>query len=241
MQRIREGLDRLEALFAEHPLPESLRRIAGELDGLTAYARLAEGVDDSVGEELTWTADLVRDCWSLMTFDQNAGAATDANRAARTWHLFGTLLDRTQDMMAAKPATVTDLFLDALSVILPYIGSQAQVKGAIAAHEGAIAGVQARLDEVLWRYLLPGPERLEASEAWARVEEKREVIRRCNDLVFVKTTDPNARTATLILLYLSVVVSRLNRLKEAAGGKTERDATMNGANDGAADRTTDGT
>jgi hypothetical protein len=229
MQQIQAGLDRLEAFFSEHPLPESLHRITGELDRLTAYARLAEGVDDSVREDLAWTADLARDCWSLMTFDQSAAETTDANRAARTWHLFGSLLDRTQDMIAAKPATLTDLFLDAMSVILPFVGSHSQVQGAIAAHGAAISGVQSRLDEVLWRYFLPGPDRLKSSEAWALVEQKRDVVQRCNDLVFVKTEDPSARTATLVLLFLSVLVSTINRLREMTAGEKRQGAKKKGS------------
>jgi len=163
-----------------------------------------------------------------MTFDQSALETTDANRSARTWHLFGSLLDRTQDMIAAKPATVTDMFLDAMSVILPFVGSHAQVKGAIAAHGAAIAGVQSRLDEVLWRYFFPGPDRLKSSEAWALVEQKRDVVRRCNELVFVKTAEPGTRTATLLLLFLSVLVSRINRLRGMPAGEKQRGAKSEG-------------
>ena len=214
MERIRERLEGLETLLAEHPLPESLRRMAGELEALAAYAGLATGVEPAVRAELAWTAALLRDTWTLLTADRTSGEASDAAKASRMWHLCGALLDRAQDLLAVKPAHVSDYFLDALSVIVPFVGSGATVKGAVAIHRGAIAGAQIRLEEVLWHHFLSGSEKSDPEAAWAKIEEKRAAVKRCSDLIFVDTAEPRTQAATLVLLYLSVAVSRLNKLKE---------------------------
>ena len=214
MERIREQLEGLEARFAEHPWPDSLERIAGELDALAAYARLAAGVEPEVEVELHAAADMMRQCWALIAHDGAGGRVTDASKAARMWYLLGELLDRTQDILAAKPAGLPDFVLDALSVILPWIGSSASVSGAEAAHAGSIVGAQAHLEQMLWHHFTARREPMDAEAAWEWVERKREVVARVRDLVFTRTAGPGARAAILVLLYLSLAVSRVNRLRE---------------------------
>lgn len=215
MQRIRERLQTLESLFTEHPFPESLRRIAGELESLAAYARLAGEVDPGLRNDLAWTAGLYRDCWSLVRLDRAGVESASQSRRARVWELFGSLLDRTQDLLSAKPLTTPDVLLDAMSVVLPWIGGTAYVRGAEASHAGALVGPEARLEEVLWRYFTAASDAHGPDEAWAVIEEKRAAVERCVDLIFVKSEDPRTQAATLLLLYLSVAVSQVNRLARA--------------------------
>ena len=216
MKHVQERLDTFESLLGEHPLPVCLQRMAGELDALAAYARLTPHVDASVREELVWTADLARASWALVQGDRSASAATDRNKAARAYNLLGALLDRLQDIMAARPATLSDYLLDAMSIIAPFVGSTQQVKGTELAHHGAGASAQARLEEVLWHHFTAGRDATDPEAAWAWIQKKRPVIERVRDLVFDKTPDPTARAATLVLLYLSVIVSSVERIKRRA-------------------------
>jgi len=214
MKTVQEKLEGLEALFSEHPLPESLHLITSELNSLAAYAGVAEGVAVSLREELRWTAGLMRDCWLLMAHDRSAAGTTAANRSARGWSILGALLDRTQDLMSADPMTLTDFFLDAMSIVLPWVGSTEYVRGTVLGHQAAVSGHQARLEEVLWHQFLDRKDRMRPENAWAEVEKRRRLVKRCTDLIFVKTTEPGPRAATLLLLYLSVGISRINRLME---------------------------
>ena len=116
MERIRERLEGLEGLFAEHPWPDSLERIAGELDALAAYARIAGGVEREVEADLRAAADMMRQCWSLIAHDQAGRRVTDTSKAARMWYLLGELLDRTQDLLEQRdareqPVHIPDSFL----------------------------------------------------------------------------------------------------------------------------------
>lgn len=215
MQRIRDRLQNVESLFTEHPFPESLRRIAGELESLVAYTRLTRDIAPEVREDLAWTAGLLRDCWSLVRLDRSGAESESQSRRARTWELFGSILDRAQDLLAAKPLTSPDVLLDALSVVLPWIGGTAYLRGAEAAHAGGLVGVEARLEEVLWRYFTAKVEATDPDNAWGVIEEKRAAVERCVDLIFVRSEDPRTQAATLLLLYLSVAVSQINRLAKA--------------------------
>jgi hypothetical protein len=230
MKHVQERLGTFEKLLGEHPLPVCLQRMAGELDALVAYARLAPHVDASMREELIWTADLARDTWALVQSDRSASAATDRNKAARAYNLLGALLDRLQDIMAARPASLSDYLLDAMSIIAPFVGSTQQVKGTELAHHGAGASAQARLEEVLWHHFTAGREetgreKTDPEAAWAVIQKKRPVIERVRDLVFDRTPDPTARAATLVLLYLSVIVSSVERLKRRAAGRAAVETT----------------
>ena len=119
--------------------------------------------------------------------------------------------------MSTDPMTLSGVFLDAMSIVLPWVGSTDYIKGAVSAHHGAVAGAQGRLEEVLWHHFLDSREKMPPEDAWAEVEKKRGVVKRCSDLIFLKTNDPRARAATLLLLYLSVVIARINAMMEAGG------------------------
>ncbi|MBN2492454.1 MAG: hypothetical protein JXQ29_16520 [Planctomycetes bacterium] len=221
MKRILERLEDLEALFADHPWPDSLPRIAGELDALAAYAGLTAGAQPDVGVELRTAADLMRQCWALAVQDRARTQVTDKSKATRMWYLFGEIFDRTQDILAAKPPTAPDLLLDALSVVLPWIGSSASVTGVAATHAAAMAGALARLEPVLWDYLAASRESLAPEDAWRWIETKRAIVERVRDLVFTRTSDPAQQASTVLLLYLSVAVSRINRLRKRLAGAAE--------------------
>jgi len=214
MKTIRERLEGLESVLSKHSLPESLRIISSELDSLAAYAGVADGVEPSLRQELLWTAGLARDCWQLTESDRRSTDSTSENKAARAWSILGAVLDRTQDLMSADPMTLSDVFLDAMSIILPWVGSTNYIKGTLSTHHGAVAGAQGRLEEVLWHHFLDGRKKMPPGDAWAEGEKKRGVVQRCSDLIFLKTTDPRARAATLLLLYLSVVIARIDAMKE---------------------------